>query len=349
MENNEINPKPQSTGGLTLMTIFIAVLALHVVVIVGFTVYHYYFMGSTAADADVADNKALPKEAKVAADGSVTMESSLADGGQASSADNAPSTPPAPAIEQTTPGETASASAPIAPATVANAATPTGPVVTPTQPPAPEPAAPETTAPVEPATAPPLEPETPVVPVANSNGSYVVKMHDTLAKIAYRFHTTVAKLKLANGLRGQLLHVGEHLIIPVKTEVATAPATDTASPTNLSGTPATMADKPVATSAPVSLSHRTYTVVKGDTLIKIAHKFRTTAKALMEANNITDPTKLSIGRKLRIPSREAQATTTVTPVHAPAPVAAPATTPAATPSAPETATATAQLTNFVVQ
>jgi LysM repeat protein len=338
MENNESNPKPQSTGGLKLMTIFIVVLALHVLVIGGFAIYHLVSGGS--ADADLADNKALPKDAKVSADGSVVMGNALSDGNQSSSTDDAT---PAPAIEQTTPAETASASAPVAPATVANASTPTGPVVTPPQPPAPEPAASESTTAVEPTTAPPLEPEAPVVPM--ENGSYVVKMHDTLAKIAYRFHTTVAKLKLANGLRGQLLHVGEHLIIPGKTEVAAAPATETTGPTNLSGTPATTPDKTATTSAHIPLSHHTYTVIKGDTLIKIAHKFRTTAKALMEANNITDPTKLSIGKKLRIPSREAQTTTTSTPTHTPAPVAVPATTP----PAPETATATAQLTNFVVQ
>ena len=44
MEPNENNPlKPQPTGGLKLMTVFIAVLALHVVVIGGFTVWHLLY------------------------------------------------------------------------------------------------------------------------------------------------------------------------------------------------------------------------------------------------------------------------------------------------------------------
>jgi LysM repeat protein len=46
--------------------------------------------------------------------------------------------------------------------------------------------------------------------------------------------------------------------------------------------------------------------VKGDTLTKIAHKFKTTPTALMTANNITDAAKLSIGKKLKIPAKEAR-------------------------------------------
>src|SRR5450432_41722 len=46
MENNDSNIKSQQTGGLKLMTVFIAVLALHVVVIGGFTVYHLMSGGS---------------------------------------------------------------------------------------------------------------------------------------------------------------------------------------------------------------------------------------------------------------------------------------------------------------
>ena len=183
--------------------------------------------------------------------------------------------------------------------------------------------------------APPIEPETPIAPVMS--GSYVVKMHDTLEKIAHRQHTTVAKLKTANGLNGELLHVGEQLVIPGKTEVTAVPATYTTGTTILSGTPAITHDETAAAPAPSSAraSHHTYTVVKGDTLTKIAHKFRTTAKALMEANNITDPTKLSIGKKLTIPSREAQATTTAAPTPAPAAVQ------------PAQAKTTGQLANFV--
>jgi LysM repeat protein len=317
MENNESNLKSQSTGGLKLMTIFIVVLALHVFVIGGFAIYH--LMSGGSADSDLVDNKAPKEDAKVDSDGSVVMDAQMSDGSQPDKTATTESATPAPAIEQTTPAETANAPAP-------DASTPTGPVVTPPQSPVPA-----STVAADPTTAPPLEPETPVTPVVS--GFYVVKMHDTLAKIAHRHHTTVATLKTANGLKGELLHVGERLVIPGKTEVATVPAVDAPGTTILSGTPTVTSDETAAIPAPTHASHHTYTVVKGDTLIRIAHKFRTTAKALMEANNITDPTKLSIGKKLRIPSREVQATTTVTPTPASA-------------QPPQTKT-TAQLANFV--
>jgi LysM repeat protein len=67
---------------------------------------------------------------------------------------------------------------------------------------------------------------------------------------------------------------------------------------NLASAPPTMASP--------ALHHRLYTVVKGDTLIKIAHKFKTTPTALMTENSIADPTKLAIGKKLRIPSEESR-------------------------------------------
>src|SRR6202042_3742834 len=53
MDNNS-SMLPQQTGGLKLMTVFIAVLALHVLVIGGFTVYH---LMSSGGDADLALDK----------------------------------------------------------------------------------------------------------------------------------------------------------------------------------------------------------------------------------------------------------------------------------------------------
>ena len=46
---------------------------------------------------------------------------------------------------------------------------------------------------------------------------------------------------------------------------------------------------------------RTYKVKRGDTLIRIAARFDTTVKALIELNGIDDPGRLAIGSKLRIP------------------------------------------------
>jgi LysM repeat protein len=209
---------------------------------------------------------------------------------------------------------------------------------------------------MEPTTAPPLEPES--APVAGT--AYVVKMHDTIDKIAHKHHTTVAKLKAANGLNGEVLHVGQHLIIPGKTAIASAPAptmttTEANGITNLTGSPMTASEEttmttPAATPAAThpSAGHHTYTVMKGDTLTKIAHKFKITTKALMAANNISDPAKLSVGKKLTIPAHgHAAQATSVAPVPAPAPTETTTvqpTQPAEVKPAPQSS---GQLANFV--
>jgi len=141
----------------------------------------------------------------------------------------------------------------------------------------------------------------------------VVKPHDSLAKIAHLNHTSVAKLKAANSLNSDLLHIGQKLMIPNKSTLAAGTVATTTAPTAAASATIPSASVPVAsttvaaatTTAP-ALSHNLYTVVKGDTLTKIAHKFKTTPSALMTANNITDPAKLSIGKKLKIPAKEAR-------------------------------------------
>ncbi len=148
-------------------------------------------------------------------------------------------------------------------------------------------------------------------PASTGHQIYVVKITDSYKKIAHAHHITVAELKEANHIHGDVLHTGQKLVIPSeKTLVATtsSPVTLDATPTVSEPTPAStaiLASGP-STVATTSSSRHLYTVVKGDTLIKIAHKFRTTATAIMTENSITDPTKLTIGKKLRIPSLESR-------------------------------------------
>jgi LysM repeat protein len=91
----------------------------------------------------------------------------------------------------------------------------------------------------------------------------------------------------------------------------------------------------------MTLQHHIYTVVKGDTLIKIAHRFKTTPTALMAANNISDPSKLSIGKKLKIPSKESRSAANSVPAVVPSVPSQPAQV-QAQPAAP-----TGQLANFL--
>jgi len=352
MDNNDSNIKSQQTGGLKLMTVFIAVLALHVVVIGGFTVYH--LMSGGSADADLTTTDKTHKSAKNA-DASAVAEATSPEASPAEKtataptpptevatipqAASGPANPPAPAAEQaatavtTTPAPAhvlapapaptliTPKSIPLAPPTEVvdeGMLTPTGPISSQLAPPAesvPTPSAPMSSGPVH------MPPAVASVPVHEHEQTYTVKITDSYKKIAHAHHITVAQLKEANHIKGDLLHTGQKLLIPsAKTLVAT-----TATTTALEATPAapvlsesaapmttslTSAPSTVATIAPHS---HLYTVVKGDTLIKIAHKFKTTPTAIMTENSISDPGKLTIGKKLKIPSQESRSARNTSP------------------------------------
>jgi LysM repeat protein len=71
----------------------------------------------------------------------------------------------------------------------------------------------------------------------------------------------------------------------------------------LSGIPANSSANPAPSGtsvAPVTATPGTYTVKAGDTLSKIAVKFKTTVAALVKANNLKDANVLQIGQVLKI-------------------------------------------------
>jgi len=322
METNDSNIRPAQTGGLKLMTVFIAVLALHVVVIGGFTVYHLMSGGSN--DADSLAEK-THKSAK-------TDDATVSDGPLPEASQNTASSTnvntEGPAADATASTESGNSQAPasLAANSGARSTSPirTGPVIDPP---------PVSAPPVNMAAATGSAVTTPeFVPAPMVSGTpYVVKSHDSLAKIAHMNHTSVAKLKTANSLTTDILHIGQKLVIPARMQVAsTQTASDASGTTTILGdststpamnvpatTPRTTAmavHEQTTTTAPAPIGHHLYTVMKGDTLTKIARKFKTTPTAIMTANNITDPAKLSVGKKLKIPGQEARsATTTETP------------------------------------
>jgi LysM repeat protein len=66
--------------------------------------------------------------------------------------------------------------------------------------------------------------------------------------------------------------------------------------------------KPIAESTPkAESSKKTYMVVKGDTPVSIAKKFKITSAQLLAANGIEDARKLKIGQKLMIPAPKEKA------------------------------------------
>jgi LysM repeat protein len=129
-----------------------------------------------------------------------------------------------------------------------------------------------------------------VASLGNGAGEYTVRKGDTLSTIARRTGSSVPQLKAANGLRGDLIRVGQELQIPGNmTSPVTAPIQMTASN---SGNPD---DNPeLATSQ--GLTHQ---VRRGESLWNIARRYGTSVNHLREENGLADDL-LKIGQELRI-------------------------------------------------
>lgn len=116
----------------------------------------------------------------------------------------------------------------------------------------------------------PEPPQPPEPPTPEENIYYTVKKGDALYKIAEKFNTTVSQLVAWNDIKNpNLIYKGQVLIVG-KT------------------TPQPKPDK------------QYYTVVKGDTLSKIAQRFKTKVATLVEWNNIKNPNLIFPGQVLRV-------------------------------------------------
>ena len=111
----------------------------------------------------------------------------------------------------------------------------------------------------------------------NQSEFYIVEKGDTLYSISKKLNTTVDKIKNLNNLSNNTITIGQILKIP---------------------------------SQDSSTNNVTYTVIKGDSLWKIANNYNTTVDKIKEANNLSS-NLLSIGQKLIIPSSENYITYTV--------------------------------------
>jgi LysM repeat protein len=155
------------------------------------------------------------------------------------------------------------------------------------------------------------------VPVnGGSEGKYAVEPGDTAYGIATRFNITVEELAAANNMTVEEianLSVGQELVIPQappeqQPVTTTTPTTGepTATTTPAAGepesTPTPSAGEPESTPTAVAGEEGTYTVQEGDIPVTIAEQFGITVEALLEANDITDPTSLTIGQVLVIPT-----------------------------------------------
>jgi LysM repeat protein len=333
MDNND--SKPQQTGGLKLMTVFIAVLALHVLVIGGFTVYH---LMSSGGDADLA----LDKTHKLKADGTVVTDTATPDTASpdksvdATAATETATTPSAPATTGTATAATGSATAPEANTPATDTATPTSaPAANPATSPAPTQVAantPAATAPATPETKsgsspivlsgddmgqtstipaqllpPPDEPAAPSVPAAHPattpSAPAVATIHDASGPIALTSKDGVEPMTAPAPL-ASTTPIG-----PVKPATASGPVHMPANPPAPSANVASHTEH-VSASAhekdAVASTHeakkQTYTVKMTDTYKKIAESHHITVAELKAANHIKADAPMKTGQKLVIPS-----------------------------------------------
>jgi LysM repeat protein len=154
----------------------------------------------------------------------------------------------------------------------------------------------------------PANPSTAAAPAASTGRTHEVVPGDTLTRIATKYGTTVESLLTTNNLSADsILRVGQILQLPVAGDTPTTPTT--AKPVTPSPAPATASTTNSAPPAPSSAStaatssdtFEIYEVVAGDNPYSIARKLKVRYQDLLELNAITDPTKLQIGQKLKIP------------------------------------------------
>ncbi|RUM31500.1 MAG: hypothetical protein DSY42_02605, partial [Aquifex sp.] len=110
---------------------------------------------------------------------------------------------------------------------------------------------------------------------------YKVKKGDSLIKIAKKFGVKVSDIKKLNRLKSNRIYVGQTLKIPIVSK----------------------REKQIAKSDLKKSKRKsfiTYRVKRGDTLIKIAKRFKVSLKDLKKINNLKSD-KLYVGQKLKIP------------------------------------------------
>lgn len=110
-----------------------------------------------------------------------------------------------------------------------------------------------------------------------------VRRGDNLYEIARHYHLTVEAIKTANNLRGNLLHIGQNLMLPISASAA---------PSGGSAKPVRIAAK---TGEPVI--HR---VRRGETLSSIARRYNVLVREIAEWNLMRPNEILQLGRKLKI-------------------------------------------------
>lgn len=131
---------------------------------------------------------------------------------------------------------------------------------------------------------------------------YKVVSGDTLGTVAQRFNTTVSALQRNNDLRGNIIVIGQQLLIPQP--AANAQAYSLSADNRLAAK---------QNKAPPGRSKTEYRVKNGDSLWLIAQRHKVGVRELAKWNGMAPGDTLSVGRKLVIWSSATTSTAAVTP------------------------------------
>ena len=121
--------------------------------------------------------------------------------------------------------------------------------------------------------------------------TYIVQNGDYLAKISKKFNVTISSIKRINGLKSDVIRVGQKLKLPGKLDVGVQKA------------PVVSSKAPKAASASAEYKGATKeSVVKGgDTLGAIAYSNGINVRQLKKLNGLTSD-KVKVGQKLKVPA-----------------------------------------------
>ena len=153
-----------------------------------------------------------------------------------------------------------------------------------------------------------------VKPVEPEYTVYVVQNGDYLAKISKRFNVTIASIKQLNGLKGDMIRVGQKLKIPGKVDVGEQKA-----PVVRKAPAAAKAAK----AEPYTGATKEYVVKGGDTLGAIAYGHGINIRQLKALNGLTGDA-LKVGQKLKVPAEKVEKAEKKAPAEKPVAQAAPA-------------------------
>lgn len=140
-----------------------------------------------------------------------------------------------------------------------------------------------------------IEPVKSEIPAAQAEGTdYKVKAGDNLSKIAKRYGVSVNELLELNKLsRNSILRIGQTIKIPAGAKP-------------VAGTSASSSSSSSSASASSSAATTGYVVQRGDSLSKLAIKFNTSVKKIMELNGLKS-TNIRVGQKLKLPEASSAA------------------------------------------